>query len=283
MHLPAQAGTRERRSVLSEKSLALAKKSRELILKMTSQAQAAHVASSLSVIDLLAVSYEELRIDSDLWSPWAGFDILILSKGHAAAGLYAVLGTKGFFPRKALTHYGQDDGLLGGHATFGVPGVELSTGSLGHGLPFGLGIALQRKRLSKPGRVVVIMSDGELDEGTTWESLLIANHHMLDNLILLVDRNRLQSLEGTEDTLRLEPLDEKFRAFGWRTEVIDGHNHNEIADFINFENDSRKPSVAICETLKGKGVSFMEGNVKWHYRPPNVDELNKALDEVSRS
>ena len=265
---------------MSDRSLKLAAESRKSILEMTSHGNAAHVGSALSVVDLIAVAYTELKISPTEWRAWAGENILILSKGHAAAALYSVLGHEGFFPKDWLSRYSQDGSELGGHVTFGVPGVELSTGSLGHGLPFGVGVAMYRLRCKIPGRVVVVMSDGELDEGSTWESLLIASHHNLHNLLVLVDRNGLQSLEGTEETLALEPLKEKFEAFGWETKIVDGHNHDELSMGMAVNNESVKPIAIIGKTTKGKGVSFMENAVRWHYRPPNDEELAAALREV---
>ena len=268
-------------SSLSEKSLELASNSRRTIIEMTSRGNAAHVGSALSALDLTAVAYTELRISPLEWTAWTSENILIFSKGHAAAALYSVLGHEGFFPKDWLSRYSQDGSELGGHVTFGVPGVELSTGSLGHGLPFGVGVAVQRLRQNLPGRIVVVMSDGELDEGSTWESLLIASHHNLKNLVVLVDRNRLQSLEGTEETLALEPLNKKFEAFGWEVKIVDGHNHEDIEKALAVDTQSQKPRAIIGETTKGKGVSFMENEVKWHYRPPNPEELSAALKELA--
>ena len=270
-------------SSLSEKSLELASNSRRTILEMTSRGNAAHVGSALSALDLTAVAYTELKISPLEWKAWTSENILIFSKGHAAAALYSVLGHEGFFPKDWLSRYSQDGSELGGHVTFGVPGVELSTGSLGHGLPFGVGISLRRRRQNIPGRIVVVMSDGELDEGTTWESLLVASHHHLENLVVLVDRNGLQSLEETEETLALEPLTRKFEAFGWDVKIVDGHNHEDIAHAMAVNTESDKPLAIIGETTKGKGVSFMENEVKWHYRPPNYEELAAALREVAEN
>lgn len=268
---------------MSREAADLAREARELILGMVSKARAAHVGSSLSVVDLLAVIYSELRIHPEDWAAWSGEDVLILSKGHAAASLYAILALKGFFPREWIDDYGNDGAALGGHVTFGVPGVELSTGSLGHGLPFGLGIALHRRRIARGGRIVVVMSDGELDEGTTWESLLIGSHHGLSNLAILIDRNNLQSLESTEATLGLEPLEAKFRSFGWDTQVIDGHDFAQVSVALQSIGTTNKPLAVICDTTKGKGVSFMENEVRWHYRPPSPEELKLALEEVLRA
>jgi transketolase len=234
------------------------------------------VGSALSVTDILSVVFSSIRlVDESYEHPR---DIVILSKGHAASALYSALSIKGFFDREWLNTYCEDGSKLGGHVTSGaVPGVELSTGSLGHGLPYGVGIALARKKQGRSGRVFVIMSDGECNEGTTWESALIANHHQLSNLCVIIDRNRLQSLEGTETTLRLEPFSEKWKAFGWETVSCDGHNHEDLEIAIR---ESTGPKVVIGETTKGKGVSFMENSVDWHYRSPSRIELEKALGEV---
>jgi transketolase len=249
---------------------------RKEILKMTNRAGASHVASALSVIDILATIYSgalnirtENKEESDR-------DIVILSKGHAASALYAALALKDFFPRQWLELYCQNNAPLGGHVTSsGVPGVELSTGSLGHGLPYGLGIALARKLNSAGGKVCVVMSDGECDEGTTWESALLANHHNLDNLLVIIDRNRIQSLTYTEETLKLEPFLDKWKAFGWESYSVDGHNIQELFELITSEQSG--PKCIIAETTKGKGVGFMENSVLWHYKPPNEEELVAAL------
>lgn len=256
----------------------LAFKARQEILKMTSAAKASHVGSALSVIDILSVLYAGAANISPEKKDKPDRDVVILSKGHSASAIYSILAIQGFFPFDWLAKYCGNGAPLGGHVTSkGVPGVELSTGSLGHGLPYGLGIALSRKRSEKPGRVFVVMSDGECDEGTTWESALLANHHGLNNLTVIVDRNGIQSLKETEITLRLEPFAEKWRAFGWNVHEIDGHDYKSLTNSLEI---SDKPTVVIAKTTKGKGVSFMENSVLWHYRPPNENELNEALDEV---
>lgn len=256
----------------------LAYRARLEILKMTSMAKASHVGSALSVIDVLAVLYAEVANVSPENIGKEDRDIVILSKGHAASAIYSTLAIQGFFPLDWLNGYCANGAPLGGHVTSkGVPGVELSTGSLGHGLPYGLGIALSRKRFGESGRVFVVMSDGECDEGTTWESALLANHHGLDNLTVIIDRNGVQSLKETELTLRLEPFADKWCAFGWNVFEIDGHDYEILSKSMQ---PSDKPTVVIAKTVKGKGVSFMENSVLWHYRPPDQSELQRALDEV---
>jgi transketolase len=245
---------------------------------MTSIAKASHVGSALSVVDILSVLYTGGANVSPENLEEADRDIVILSKGHSAAALYSVLSLQGFFPNEWLKRYCENDAPLGGHVTSkGVPGVELSTGSLGHGLPYGLGIAMARKLRGVPGRIFVVMSDGECDEGTTWESAMIANHHNLDNLTVIIDRNRLQSLASTEETLKLEPFDGKWKAFGWETRVENGHDYEALSKtFIK----SNRPVCVIAETTKGKGVDFMENSVLWHYKPPAEDDVKNALSQL---
>ena len=260
----------------SPKSLAF--EARKEIVRMTSIAKASHVASALSVVDVLSFLYSGAANINPENINNSERDIVILSKGHSASALYSVLALQGFFPKSWLDDYCKDGAPLGGHVTFkGVPGVELSTGSLGHGLPYGLGIAMSRKLDEAAGKVFVVMSDGECDEGTTWESAMIANHFNLSNLIVFIDRNRIQSLAGTEETLQLEPFADKWQSFGWSVKSIDGHDYSEMEQAItNIE----KPTVVIANTTKGKGVEFMQDSVLWHYKSPNEEELNLALKEI---
>ena len=256
----------------------LAKHARKSILEMTHRAQVSHVASALSVVDILAAVYARPSAPKLQTVENFAREIVILSKGHSAAALYAVLSELNFFPKEWLNEYCNDSARLGGHVTSkGVPGVELSTGSLGHGLPYGLGIALSRKISNVSSPVVVVISDGECNEGTTWESALIANRFKLDNLIVVIDRNRIQSLDFTESTIPLEPLGLKWKSFGWEVSEIDGHSIEEIQSALETRNTCK---VVIANTIKGKGVSFMENSVKWHYKPPNEKELALALLEV---
>jgi transketolase len=261
---------------------ALSVHARREILQMTHDAGASHVGSALSVVDILCAIYSgALNISCKNYSK-IDRDIVILSKGHACTALYAVLSLTGFFPEKWLREYSSNGSKLGGHVTSGyIPGVELSTGSLGHGLPYGLGISLARKRNRVSGRTYVIMSDGECDEGTTWESALIANHFGIDNLCVIIDRNNLQSMGSTESTLALEPFAEKWKAFGWDVIEIDGHNFKELVEALNYF--SYKPICIIANTIKGKGVDFMEGSVVWHYRPPSKKDLLEALEQIEGS
>ncbi|MDO8108501.1 transketolase [Isoptericola sp. b441] len=263
----------------------LARAARVSAVRATHRGKSSHIGSCLSVIDILAVLYSGVaRVRPEAPEDPAR-DIVILSKGHAAAGLYSVLAHSGFFPLEWLADFSLDGSRLGGHVTStAVPGVELSTGSLGHGLPFGVGLALAAKRTGAPRKVFVVMSDGECDEGTTWESALLAAHHGLDNLVVAVDRNHLQSLADTEQTLRLEPFAEKWSAFGWEVLTVDGHDHDGLRSALDTPRESasgeQRPRVVICETVKGKGVSFMENQVLWHYRSPDDKALATALSEL---
>ena len=264
---------------LKPADLALA--ARHEIISMTSAAKASHVASALSVVDILSVLYCGAANISPENMDAADRDIVILSKGHSASALYSVLALQGFFPKEWLSLYCQNDAPLGGHVTSkGVPGVELSTGSLGHGLPYGLGIAMSRKKSGAKGRVFVVMSDGECDEGTTWESAMIANHHELDNLVVIVDRNKIQSLTFTEDTLKLEPFADKWVAFGWDAHTVAGHDYSLLASALATQTG---PKCIIADTTKGKGVDFMENSVLWHYKPPTADDVTKAFEQLSEN
>jgi transketolase len=209
-------------------------------------------------------------------------DRFILSKGHGCAALYAVLAERGFFPLDWLSTFYQNGSRLGGHIMHAnVPGVEVSTGSLGHGLSIAAGMALAAKRDGKAYRVFVLLSDGECDEGSTWEPALFAPHHKLDNLVAIVDYNKIQSLGTVQEVMDLEPLADKWRAFGWAVREIDGHNMLEIEEALTQTSYSPgRPSCLIAHTVKGKGVSFMEDRLLWHYRWPQGEEFEAALAEL---
>jgi transketolase len=256
----------------------LAQKARISILTMTHSAQVSHVGSALSVVDILAAIYSRSSAPTPQTVSSPTREIVILSKGHAAAALYSVLSELGFFPASWLKTYSGDSANLGGHVTSkDVPGVELSTGSLGHGLPYGVGIAIARMQSNINSPVIVVISDGECNEGTTWESALIANRFKLKNLIVVIDRNRIQSLDFTENTMPLEPLGDKWRSFGWDVSEVDGHSIEEIHSAISTRQTCK---VIIANTTKGKGVAFMENSVKWHYKSPDDSELEMAIREV---
>ncbi len=252
---------------------------------MISRAKTSHIGSCLSVADIMAVLYGGiLRIDPKRPS-WPDRDRLIMSKGHAAAITYAVVAESGFMPLERLEEYARNGGQLYGHVTHvGVPGIEFASGSLGHGLPVGAGMALAAKRDKKSWRAFVVMSDGECDEGSNWEAILFAGHHRLDNLVAIIDYNKIQSLDDVDKTLRLEPLADKFRAFNWAALEVDGHDVAALRKALSsVPLESGRPTAIIAHTIKGKGVSWMEGKVLWHYRQPVGEELEKALAEVEAS
>jgi transketolase len=268
--------------VVPQKSTDLAAAIRLRSLEMTCRGNASHIGSGLSIADLLAVLYSGvLRIDpTDPDRP--DRDRLLVSKGHAAAAVYAVLGLRGFFPETWLDRYHQDGQPLGGHVTAqGIPGVEHSTGSLGHGLPVGLGMALASQRFGPPYRVFVILSDGECDEGSVWEAALLAAHHGVDRLVVIVDFNKLQSLDTVERTVRLEPLAEKWRAFGWETVEVDGHDHGTLTKVLSAAPlRPGRPTCLVAHTIKGKGVPEMENRIEWHYRSPSTDQVAWAREQL---
>ena len=260
----------------------LARKIRCHVVRMAHRARSSHIGSSLSVVDLLAVLYAEILRVNPSEPNWPDRDRFILSKGHAAACVYAVLAEKGFVPFESLDTYYQNGSALAGHITrSGVSGVDASTGSLGHGLGMGCGMALAGRRDRRTYRVFVLLSDGECDEGSTWEAALFAPHHQLDNLVAIVDYNKLQSLATTEHTLALEPLADKWRAFGWSVREINGHDLAEIQSALEIIPwQAGRPSCVIAHTVKGKGVRFMENAILWHYRHLDDDELQRALEEL---
>ncbi|MBI5963255.1 MAG: transketolase [Chloroflexi bacterium] len=260
----------------------LAQKIRADSLRMVYKANASHIGACLSMADLLAVLYGEiLQVDPEQ-PDWSERDRFILSKGHGTAILYAVLAERGFFSSQWLDTYFQDGSVLVGHATrHGVPGVEVSTGSLGHGLPIGCGMALAAKRGKQPHRVFVMLSDGELDEGSNWEAILFAPQHQLDNLVAIVDYNKIQSFGVVSEVMELAPLGDKWSAFRWAVREIDGHDHAQIESALgSVPFEMGKPSVIIAHTTKGKGVSFMENKLEWHYKSPNTEQLAQALAEL---
>jgi len=254
---------------------------RRRALNMVHAAKASHIGSALSVADIVVVLYTGIIRCHAGQPEYPARDRFILSKGHACVAVYATLAEIGMIPEDQLLTYGQDHSVLMNHISHKVSGVEFSTGSLGHGLPFGVGKALAAKRKGEHWRTFVLMSDGELDEGSNWEALLFAAHHQLDNLVAIIDYNKLQSLASVAQTLGLEPLAEKFAAFGWAVREVDGHDHAALGDALAVVPwTPGKPSILIAHTIKGKGVSFMENKVEWHYRSPNAQELAQALAEL---
>lgn len=263
----------------TKESSGLARNIRVNALRMVHRARASHIASALSIVDILAVLYGRVMnigpslIDSE------DRDRFILSKGHACVALYSTLAEMNIVAKSELETYGQDFSWLMNHVSHKVPGVEFSTGALGHGLPFGVGKALAAKADNKDWRVFVLLSDGEMDEGSNWEALMFASHHRLVNLTAILDYNKLQSLDTIANTLGLEPLRAKLEAFGWLVIEVDGHKYDDLNDALVFKSTD-KPLFIIAHTLKGKGVSFMENTVEWHYKNPNDEQLALALAEL---
>jgi transketolase len=251
-------------------------------LRMTSAGGSSHVGSVFSMADILAVLYGRvLKVDPKR-PDWPERDRFILSKGHAGAGVYAALAECGFFPVEDLARHCQDGSNLSGHVSHkGIPGVELSTGSLGHGLSVGAGMAYAGMLKGKTHRVVVLLSDGECDEGSVWEPVLFAAHHQLNHLTAIIDYNKIQSLKPVAETLGLEPFADKWRAFSWRVAEVDGHDHDALYDVLRTPPDADgRPTCVIAHTVKGKGVGFMENTVLWHYRTARGDELAAAEREL---
>jgi transketolase len=263
----------------------LANKIRVHALKMTSRGGSAHIGSIFSMADIIAVLYgETLKFKQD--DPvWPLRDRFILSKGHAGAGVYAALAECGFFSTDKLESHYQNGSDLSGHVSHkNIPGVEFSTGSLGHGLSVGVGMAYGAKLDQQSHRVFVLLSDGECDEGSNWEAILFAQHHKLDNLVAIIDYNKIQSLASVSQTLELEPFADKWKSFGWGVKEIDGHDHQQLVKvFRSLPFGHNKPNCIIAHTIKGKGVSFMENSVLWHYRTARGAEFEAALKELGGS
>lgn len=266
----------------------LARKANELritILQMVVRAGAGHIGGAYSAIDLMTAIYFRV-LNHDPTNPaWPGRDWFILSKGHGCLALYAVLAGTGYFPSSRLEEFEVDGGLLGGHPERGrIPGVEVTSGSLGHGLSLGIGMALAAKMDGEGHRVFVVLSDGECNEGSVWEGVMSAAQLKLDNVTMIIDNNKLESLAPTSDILKIEPMGDKLCSFGWAVREIDGHDLPQIVDALEaapFE--SGKPSAIVAHTTKGKGVSFMENVPKWHLRGPSEEEAKIAFAELTKS
>lgn len=263
-------------------SLELAWKIRRNAIEMTHRSNSSHIGSILSVADIIAVLYASILKYNPKNPTWELRDRLILSKGHAGASIYIALAECGFWGIEQLNTHCMDGTYLSGHVTsMGVPGVDFSTGSLGHGLPVGAGIAFALKDKESKCKVYIIMGDGECNEGTTWETALIANQHQLNNLIVIIDHNKMQGLNFCQSIVEMSPLKKKWKAFGWQTYETEGHNHQQLKRTIKYaQKNLTKPSVIIAHTVKGKGVSFMENNIRWHYSSPQGKEYSQAIDEL---
>lgn len=252
-------------------------------LKMVNHAGASHIGSAFSIADIVACLYGRVMTMSFNDMAYEGRDRLILSKGHACTAIYAALAIKGAISLEDLRSYGDNESSLMNHISHHVTGVEFSTGSLGHGLGFGAGKAYAAKKKQEKWDTYVILSDGELGEGSNWEAFMFAAHHQLDNLYAVIDYNKLQSLTTIEKTLRIEPLADKLAAFGWNVLEADGNDVKAmLASFAAGQKETMRPTAIIAHTIKGKGVSYMENKVEWHYRTPKDDLFEQAMQELSK-
>lgn len=271
------------RRVTNRRTLAeFARLLREDVIRLSYRARIGHVGSALSMVELLAVLYGEiLRIDPHTPED-PNRDRFLLSKGHACVALYAALCRKGFFGQDLLETYCLNGGRLAGHPEVGAaPGIEMTSGSLGHGLSQGLGMAIAARSDKSPARVFALLSDGECDEGATWEAALAAGHFGVDNLIAIVDYNHMQAMGPVEEVMALEPLAAKWRAFGWATREVDGHNLGSLlSSFHRLPFRAGRPSAVIAHTVAGNGISFMQGRLEWHYLNPTAEQAEAALNEL---
>ncbi len=267
--------------IQKKECLDLARKVRLHCLNMVYRGKSGHIGSMLSTADVYSVLYTRVLNVFPEQPEKESRDRFILSKGHGGAALLATLAERGFFPMEWLNGYYQDNGKLSGHISHHIPGVEFSTGSLGHGLPVACGMAMAAKQAKKTHRVFCMVSDGDLNEGSSWEAIMLASQHRWDNLIMLVDYNRLQALGASEDIIDLEPLAPKLEMFGWKVAAVDGHDCEAIEDvLLKLPLESGRPSAVIFKTVKGKGVSFMENDYKWHYGGLTAELLEQAIKEV---
>ncbi len=257
----------------------ITKNIRKAVLLMNHRSNASHSGSALSIVELLTVLYfKYLNVDPKNPKDKKR-DKFILSKGHASSALYATLAERGFFDKIVLDKFYVDGGILPGHIDMeAAPGLECAAGSLGHGLSIGLGMAIAAKYQKLKSKVIVMISDGELNEGSIWEPLLLAPHLKLNNLTVIIDYNKIQSFGITNEVINLEPLGDKLKSFNWHVIEINGHDMNEIETSLNLI--TTKPKLIIAHTVKGKGVSFMENKLEWHYRSPNKELLEQAFEEL---
>jgi transketolase len=258
------------------------KELRRIIVNMMKASKRGHLASALSIVEIIRVLYDEILSYDPANPKWTDRDRFILSKGHGALALYPILSEKGFFPKDELWTYCLSDSILGGHPEIKAPGVEASTGSLGHGLSIGLGFAINAKFEKAKYRVFVLVGDGETNEGSIWEAALSASKHHLDNLTVIVDCNAQQSYSSTEEVLNLSPYKEKWKAFGFAAVEVDGHNIAELRNvFCSLPLEPGKPSVIICHTVKGKGINKIERDLSWHHKSKlNEEDINNLLGEL---
>lgn len=252
---------------------------RHLALRCMKQSRRGHVGSTFSLIEIMRVLYDDVA-KYDVANPkWPDRDRIILSKGHGCIAQYVMLADKGFFPMEELDEFCTKDGMLGGHPSHKVSGIECATGALGHGLSIGIGMALAAKTQKRNSRVFVIMGDGEIQEGSVWEAAMCASKYKLDNLIAIIDYNKIQSAGRVEEIQPLEPLEDKWKAFGFSCVSVDGHNISAIKEKLDAAwIEGKKPRCLICHTTKGKGISFAENDPKWHHQSGMSDELFAKME-----
>ena len=257
----------------------ISKKVRRHILRMTYYSKSSHIGAALSIVEILVALYFKI-LNVDPKNPAKpDRDKFILSKAHGSTALYATLMERGFFPSEYLEKYYIDNGILPGHLDKqAAPGLEYSTGSLGHGFPVSIGMAIANRQTHNPGRIFVLIGDGECNEGSIWEGIMLASHLKLNNITAVLDYNKIQSFGRTNEVINQEPIGDRWRAFGWEVYEVDGHNYEQLRGAFNIE--QKKPKVIIAHTLKGKGLSFMEDLLEWHYKSPNEEEYRQALLEL---
>ena len=281
---PAGTATKEsgmREPMSAEQLTEVARRLRRHIVTMTAIAGSGHPGGSLSAVEIVASLYFRVLRHRPGEPTWPERDRFVLSKAHACPVLYAALAESGYFRTIELTTFRKIDSRLQGHAHIKTPGVEMSGGSLGQGLSFGIGTALAARLDGRPTRTYVLLGDGECDEGQVWEAAMSAAHYRLDNLVALVDRNGIQNDRFTSEVMELEPLPAKWRAFGWHTLEIDGHDISQVLAALDEATQTKlRPTAIIAKTVKGKGVSFMENNPDFHGKAPNKEQLAKALKEI---
>lgn len=267
-----------------ENLISISKNVRKNIIEMICESKSGHPGGSLSCADIITYLYNE-RMNININNPkWENRDRFVLSKGHAAPALYSVLAEKGFFEKKELMTLRKINGLLQGHPdSKHIPGVDVSTGSLGQGVSNAVGMALGLKLQNNNAKVYALLGDGELQEGIVWEASMAASHYKLDNLIIIIDFNGLQIDGKNEEVMGISPLDEKFKAFGFNVAKCDGHDYDDIDRAFKLADDIKdKPMVIIAKTIKGKGVSFMENEVGWHGQAPNMEQTQQAIMEIMK-
>lgn len=268
----------ERVDMMDSEQLAL--EIRRHAIEMTHASHASHIGAVLSVADIVAVLYNDILCINPKKPRDVNRDRVVLSKGHAGIAVYSALAELGFFEKKLLDTYYQDGSVLSGHVSHkGVAGVEVSTGSLGHGVGVAVGMALAAKLDEKKHHVYTIVGDGECEEGSVWEAALFASHHKLSNFTVIIDHNKMQAMGTCEEQMGWGELAKKWEAFGFLVRECNGHNHNELKEALNFHGEE-KPICVVAHTIKGKGVSFMESNLLWHYRDPQGEFYEAARQEL---